>query len=177
MSIVLDGTTGITTPTIAATSASTFTGTLALPAGGLNVGSGQLAVDASGRVTMTSQPMLACWLANTNGTALAGLYALGQASPDINVGSHFNTTTRVFTCPVAGYYRVSVSATNNDGSFHYIGVAKNGTAITQALLFYTSYTTAACSLIVSCGANDTLGAYSRYDSGLYGAQLSIELIG
>jgi hypothetical protein len=163
--------------TVLTTAGGTLTGALALPAGGLNVGSGQLAVDASGRVTMSSQPMLACWLANTNGTGLGGLFALGQASPNINVGSHFNTTTRVFTCPVAGYYRVSVSASSGDGAQHYIGIAKNGTAITDALLFYTNFTTAACSLIVSCGANDTLGAYSRYNTGLYGAQLSIELIG
>jgi hypothetical protein len=177
MSIVLDGTTGITTPTIAATSASTFTGALALPAGGLNVGSGQLAVDASGRVTMSSQPMLTCLAADTNGTLLAGLYAIGQATPELNVGSCFNTTTRVFTCPVAGNYRVSVSASNGDGSYHYIVPVKNGTNATGASLFYTAYTTAAQSVIISCAANDTLGAVNRFNTGLYSAQLSIELIG
>ena len=130
-----------------------------------------------GLVLMPNQPMLSCMVAGTNGTALAGYFALGQTSPDLNVGSCFNTTTRLFTCPVAGNYRVSVSATNGDGNSHYMAAVKNGTVQTAWSLFYPTYTTAAQSVIIPCAANDTLGAVARYNSGLYGAQLSIELIG
>ena len=135
-------------------------------------------IDKNGVITRPFMPMLSCLSASTNGTALAGFYALGQSSPDLNVGSYFNTTTRLFTCPVAGNYRVSVSASNGDGQFHYINAVKNGTAVgAAASLFYTTYTSAAQSVIIPCAAGDTLGATNRFNSGLYGAQLSIELIG
>jgi hypothetical protein len=137
----------------------------------------RMRISAAGYVTTPSQPRLSCLTANTNGTTLAGYYALGSATPDINVGSCFSTTTRVFTCPVAGYYRISVSASNNDGQAHFLAAVKNGTAITSFILFYTIFTTGAQSVVVSCAAGDTLGALSRFNTGLYGAQLSIELVG
>ena len=137
----------------------------------------RMRISAAGYVTTPSQPRLSCLTAGTNGTALGGYYAIGSATPDINVGSCFSTTTRVFTCPVAGYYRISVSASNNDGQSHYLAAVKNGAAITGFILFYTAYTSGAQSVLVSCAAGDTLGALSRFNSGLYCAQLAIELVG
>jgi hypothetical protein len=104
MAIVLNGTTGISTPTIAATSASTFTGALALPAGGLNVGSGQLAVDASGRVTMPYQP---AFHAGSNIGSYAGTTSSSPFAFNVtkhNIGSHYNTSSYRFTAPIAGLY-------------------------------------------------------------------------
>ena len=134
-------------------------------------------VDYLGYVTTPLQPMLSCYSAGTNGTSLASFFAIGQSSPDLNIGSHFNTTTRLFTCPIAGNYRVTVTITNGDGQYHYAYPVKNGTVQGYALLCYSTYNTATGSVIISCAAGDTLGAVNRYNTGLYGAHLSIELIG
>jgi hypothetical protein len=111
MAIVLDGTTGITTPSVASTGASTFTGALALPSGGLNVGSGQLAVDASGRVTMSAQPQ--CLVSPPTGFSVAAntdVTVTGTWTAHQNTGSYFNTTTGIFTAPVGGTYIIVFSA-------------------------------------------------------------------
>ena len=134
-------------------------------------------IDSAGRVTQPFQPMVSCLSADTNGTTLAGYFAIGQAVPEVNIGSAYNTTTRLFTCPIAGRYRVSVSAASGDNQSHFLAPVKNGVAQTGFSLFYTSFNTAAQSVIISCAANDTLGAMSRYNTGLYAAQISIELIG
>ena len=140
-----------------------------------SVQNGQI-IDSLGRVTIPNQPMVSCMGAGTNGTTLAGFFAIGQATPDLNVGSCFSTSTYLFTCPVAGKYRISVSASNGDGQSHYLAPVKNGVTLSGYSLFYTQFTSGAQSVIVSCSASDTLGALSRYNTGLYSAQLSIELI-
>lgn len=109
MAVVIDGTSGITTPSVDSTGASTFTGALALPAGGLNVGSGQLAVDASGRVTMASQPMF--FIAGSNGSniTLAANTPLTQWTVVTNIGGNWNNSTNRFTAPITGRYLFSVA--------------------------------------------------------------------
>jgi hypothetical protein len=136
----------------------------------------RMAVTSAGAVTQPFQPMVSCYSAGTNGTTLAGHFAIGQAAPNLNVGSYFSTGTYLFTCPVAGNYRISVSASNGDGQSHYIAPVKNNTPISGYGLFYTGFTSAAQSVIVPCSVGDTLGALSRYNTGLYSAQLSIELV-
>ena len=106
MPVTIDGTTGITTPSVDSTGASTFTGALALPAGGLNVGSGQLAVDASGRVTMSSQPAFTA----SNGTNVGGVVdPVLFTTINLNRGGHYNSATGRFTAPVTGAYFFSAS--------------------------------------------------------------------
>ena len=133
--------------------------------------------DASGRFYTPNQPVMSCIGAGTNGTTSGGLYLLGQASPDINIGSCFNTTTRLFTCPVAGNYRVSVSITNNASASLYAVVMKNGAAAAGNSLTYTIYNTGGQSIILPCSAGDTLAGASSLNTSIYSAQLSIELIG
>jgi hypothetical protein len=133
--------------------------------------------DANGRFYTPNQPRMSCLNAGVNGTTSGGLYLLGQASPDINVGSCFNTTTRFFTCPVAGYYRVSVSITSNANVSLYAVVMKNGATLAGNSLTYTIYNTGGQSIIVYCAASDTLAGCSSLNGSIYSAQLSIELIG
>ncbi len=127
MSIVLNGTTGITTPTIAATSASTFTGALALPSGGLNVGSGQLAVDASGRVTMSSQPAFSAY--TTSSVTAYGVIPLNLTH--VNTGGHYNTSTYRFTAPVTGNYLITAGSAAFTATYADLGIKRNGTLFTN----------------------------------------------
>ena len=122
MPVTIDGTTGITTPSVASTGASTFTGALALPSGGLNVGSGQLAVSASGRVTMSSQPFFtAAWSGGVSDGKYTSYYTsqqtiTGSVYPYQNTGNNMNTSTGIYTCPVAGKYLVQGVYSNDSGT-------------------------------------------------------------
>jgi hypothetical protein len=129
MAIVLDGTSGITTPTIAATSASTFTGALALPSGGLNVGSGQLAVDASGRVTMSSQPAFSAYITST--VTAYGVIPINLTH--VNTGSHYNTSTYRFTAPVTGNYLITAGSAASSAAYADFAIRLNGAEYTNGV--------------------------------------------
>ena len=107
----------------------TFLGPVNLPSGGLNVGSGQLQVDSSGRVRMNSQPNFLASL-NSNYTLSSGWakFPTGLFTRVIhNVGSHFSTSTNRFTAPVAGMY------------LFYGGMASDGGASASSYLGYEFY--------------------------------------
>jgi len=109
MAITLNGTTGITTPAVSSTGASTFAGSLALPSGGLTVGTDQLVVDSVGRVTMPYQPAFRVH----RSTATWEVYSLQTVIWDtatLNIGNHFNTTNGTFTAPINGLYYLQFAA-------------------------------------------------------------------
>tara|TARA_B100001109_G_C18851369_1_gene469408 strand:- start:95 stop:781 length:687 start_codon:yes stop_codon:yes gene_type:complete len=71
-----------------------------------NDGTKDVAFDNGGRVTMPSQP-------SVSGRAIRPEYGAGYATTGVNLyfndmthntGNHFNNSTGVFTCPVAGRY-------------------------------------------------------------------------
>ena len=133
MTITLNGTTGITTPAVSSTGASTFTGSLALPSGGLTVGTDQLAVDASGRVTMPYQPVFSATL--TAGNVANDVVRWNSIA--VNVGSHYSSSTGRFTAPISGVYYFGangiagsgIAGTTNNGS---LSLRKNGSPVKDA---------------------------------------------
>lgn len=168
MAVVIDGTSGITTPSVDSTGASTFTGALALPAGGLNVGSGQLAVDASGRVTMASQPAFAVQKGNNNVPATGTPIIF--ATTVFDTGSNYNTATGVFTAPVAGKYLFNFSGiTHSVTNYLYVWFSKNGVNLewTDIHLPQTvgEYDFLAMSHVIDLSANDTVSVRQGYNGG------------
>lgn len=85
----------------------TFLGAVNFPSGGLNVGSGQLKVDSSGRVTANAQPLFNGYL-NANYVVSGTINTKVTSSIGVwnNIGGHWNTGTNRFTAPVAGVYEV-----------------------------------------------------------------------
>lgn len=105
----------------------TMTGALALPAGGLNVGSGQLAVDTSGRITIPYQPNFRA--ARSAGDVSAGNVVVYNSLIN-DTGGCFNTTNGRFTAPVSGRYIFDVYGLCNTASYaHEAQLRVNGSTV------------------------------------------------
>ena len=130
MTITLNGTTGITTPAASSTGASTFAGSLALPSGGLTVGTDQLVVDSVGRVTMPYQPVFSA--KRTAGNVSSGVVLWDSIA--VNIGNCYSSSTGRFTAPITGLYYfgangivgTGVTGTGCNGS---LSLRKNGSPV------------------------------------------------
>ena len=106
-------------------SGDTMTGALALPTGGLTVGTDQLSVDSAGRVTMPYQPAFQAF--NAQGQYITGVTEAAFNSTYSNVGSHYSTSTGRFTAPVSGNYFFHFDALIDGFSGgHHFSLRKNG---------------------------------------------------
>jgi hypothetical protein len=165
-------------------------GALGFATGGSGVSSTvpeRMRIDSSGRVTTPYQP---AFMARTYAGAgnVSGSYtAFTFNNIDINRGNHFNNTTGVFTCPVAGDYYVylnyNLRVTVADWTSAFI--LRNGTMIIQswsrpeAALEYGN-TIASC--VLSCAVNDTItlafhNGYSVPHTAAFYNHASIYLLG
>ena len=85
-----------------------------------------MTIDASGRVTMPSQPSFCARLLAT--TTTAGAKWTTHGTPQHNVGNHWSTSTHRFTCPISGRYMLLCSGyTNYTPSYGYMNLYINGT--------------------------------------------------
>lgn len=113
----------------------TMTGALNLPAGGLNVGYGQLNVDSAGRVTMNSQPSLFLQGNVIHSYSLTDSKVFTNFSYDGTYGSFqsgglsWNPTTGKITFPIAGKYLVSLSFYHYTTSDARLYITRNGVNI------------------------------------------------
>lgn len=122
----------------------TMTGALALPSGGLNVGSGQLAVDASGRVTMSAQPAFHAYTQTLQTMGAADPQKILGEIADVNRGSVWNTGNSRFTAPVSAAYKFTMSvcfavtstAVSDDSCF--LVLMKNGSAYLSSGAYNTN---------------------------------------
>jgi hypothetical protein len=153
-------------------------------------GTTALNIDSSGRVNFGNKPLVhvcrnvtSAW---ENFGSSPSLYIYNTAIT--NVGSHYNTSTGFFTCPVAGYYRMTSAAlmgTQSAAAYQYhfknsAGISGNITAHSNSgggAYWTTGFTT-----IVQCAANDTLAVYASTQNTtlIYGSghsNLTIEFLG
>ena len=116
-------------------------------------------IDSVGRVTTPSQPSAALGR-NTDFTTTASTILWDVVHH--NVGSHYNSSTGLFTCPVAGYYLVSIMVMSaGTNAIMDVELRLNGST-NNSLVPYQSatggdYNQVSGMTVISCAANDTLG--------------------
>ena len=128
-----------------------------------------MAFDSGGRVTKPLQPVFSVRL-SSNQTVNSGIALLDFSSVDINVGSHFNTSTKRFTAPVAGKYFLNARMYCNPASGAYIGIYITGSPGTRyGFSAVGNDVSVDLTWIVNMAANDYVETY-YYNSGTHTAR-------
>jgi hypothetical protein len=149
MSVVLDGSAGITLPD---------NGALSTSVGDVIV------VSSTGAVTTPYQPSFYAY-PNANTTGANTTYIkVGFQAAFHNTGNHYNTSTSLFTAPVAGSYQFNTNVRFDvfAGSYHIIMLYKNGTNISGSYAISQasgSYNTLNLSAVVDLQVNDAISVY------------------
>ena len=128
---------------------------------------------SAGYVTTPNQPAFSVY-----GTSLTGTTYLGGTT-GLNVGSFFNTSTGIFTAPIAGNYLFSFSLSTADANSQFINIAKNGSLYAGNMLQYNiAFLTGSQTLIIPLAANDTVNAAVRDNTyAIYNARFCGYLLG
>ena len=129
-------------------------------------------VDNSGRMTVPSQPFFQAFSPAT-GTAAGSDIVYGGTYH--NIGSHYSTSTGIFTAPIAGRYLFTASCLFNyaSGGYHRLNFRFNGSisnsyAETLENQAGPSYSTATISAIFNMSANDTMKMSNGSSVSTYG---------
>ena len=137
---------------------------LSVGSGGLTVGTDQLAVDSSGRVTMADQPAFSAYADSGGNQYFSGGTVPTFSNIDVNQGGHFSGTR--FTAPVAGNYRFSYCIlAGSAGGFGIVALYKNGSAPvgsqtwSQMYAERTNGASLSCTQILNLTANDYVELY------------------
>ena len=116
----------------------------------------------SGSLTMANRPAFRVVGAGVNVTATTTFVGTTHFTVDYNQGSYLNTTTGIFTAPIAGLYQVTlVGRSSGSASIAAMQVQKTsgGTTTTQVYIEWGGNSTAyhmGGSAIVKMAVNDTL---------------------
>jgi len=140
--------------------------------GGLTFsGSTGLRIDASGRMTIPSQPAWSVFSGNnsynnTEAEVWDGVVWIGgenHGTIHVNTGNHYTSSNGRFTAPVAGKYWVYFSVTTGDNNNHFVNVHKNGLGIADSiqLSYSQGLLSANWMAVVDLAANDYLQAVRR----------------
>ena len=148
-------------------------------------GTNRMIIDGSGIVTTPNQPSMSgrsIRPVDTAGYADTGL-SLYFADMTHNTGNHWNNSTGVWTCPVAGkYFCYAAFLIDNDhtaGTLARFAFRRNGTEFFVSYnhdKYSTSYGgTATCGGIFDCAANDTITCQATHGLFHTGAESSFTI--
>jgi hypothetical protein len=128
----------------ATTASNTFVGTETIS--GSLVLTGSLSIQ-SGSVTMPNRP--AFRVTGVGGATFATTVLSGSKlnTPDFNQGSHFNTTTGLFTAPIAGLYQVNLVMRTNSNT---------NSTINQAIVYKSSSAGDTPQIMIEFGTNTSM---------------------
>ena len=123
----------------------------------------RMRIDNSGRVTMPYQVGFSASHVSPFSVTSTGQYVT-YTNVDHNVGNHYNSSTGIFTCPIAGRYWVFHShLTYSSGSG--FSLYKNSSSVRQSYVGGGNWQQPAMSTVLNCAANDTIRIYA--DNGTY----------
>jgi hypothetical protein len=140
--------------------------------GGANIPE-RMRISAEGYVTTPYQPVF-----GVSGNVYSAAIFRGGAVHS-NVGGHFNTTTGIFTAPVAGTYSFMFNLSTNDTQSHFVDIFINGlSSLGHSLQYGVIYSTGSMAINVTLAALDSVSARKRGSSyATYNATFSGHLIG
>ena len=133
-------------------------------------------IDSAGRVTMPYQPMVHAARNAGNVSGSGQVFIFNRV--DINVGNHYNSSTGVFTAPIAGNYYVNFYMLAQSNDNFDINIRKNNSRYSECDFrcnngAVASNFTLSGSALVSLSASDTCDIYVAADTaGIYGSGLS-----
>jgi len=130
-------------------------------------------IDSVGRVTTPNQP--AFKVTKTNGTGSSGsgtVIIFNQVNT--NIGNSYNSSTGLFTAPIAGLYQFNFTGITNNNAFTEMTIDVNGSPVAWTYCYFSAtYANISMSTITYMSAGDSVRAYVRngnlYDGGDGGA--------
>lgn len=98
-----------------------------------------------------------------------------------NVGSCYNSSTGIFTCPIAGYYEVLAGGHAENSQPTILDIQQNGTAVGQEYSNGSLYGSTTVFVIVLCAAGDQLKSVvttgTFWGGGISGLRMSVKYLG
>ena len=151
---------------------------IALYNGGTASRTERMRIDSSGYVTMPFQP---AFYGFRNGGNVTGTNTVVHNAVITNIGSCYNASTGVFTCPVAGVYEVFAGGHAENSQPTVMQISQNNVTKSEEYQNGAAYGSMTLFAILSCAANDQIrhvvatGTFwGGNDSGL---RMSVKLIG
>jgi C1q domain len=122
----------------------------------------KMRLSTQGYLTTPSQPAFYAYYSNNALTINAGTMVMDATI--FNTGSAYNTSTGIFTAPVAGTYFFSVTWQHYGGTINssYVDIYKNGAKYGRSRAEgggIANYTTFGCSVVMQLNANETANLY------------------
>jgi len=135
-------------------------------------GTSALTIDSGGRILTPARPVFGATQYSANGSIFGNgtisnlVTGIQWGDVAVNQGNHFNNTTGIFTCPVAGIYSVffNLNYRTTAGTFTGAHVCLNGDLKAQSWSGTTdSYDNAVINILLNCSENDEIGCGYRND--------------